>query len=111
MAFPVRVIAFVGLAAVLGHRDAASAQSARQIPDLQVDPSWPQLPENWILGASAGIATDSARNVWFIHRPGSATEKKACCRPAPVVMQFDPTGKLLQSWEDRKSTRLNSSHT
>ena len=76
----------------------ARAQARKEIPDLQVDPSWPRLPENWILGASAGIATDSARNVWFIHRPGSATEKKVCCWPAPVVMQFDPSGKLLQSW-------------
>ena len=76
----------------------ADAQTARQIPTFQVDPSWPQLPETWILGASAGIAADSSGNVWFIHRPGSVTERKACCRPAPVVMQFDPAGKLLQSW-------------
>ncbi|HYR89880.1 MAG TPA: hypothetical protein VE422_37750 [Terriglobia bacterium] len=26
------------------------------------------------------------------------TEKKACCKPAPVVMEFSPSGKLLQSW-------------
>jgi len=70
----------------------------KQIPSLQVDPLWPQLPETWILGASAGIATDKFDNVWIIHRPASVTEKKACCKPAPVVMEFDPAGRLLQSW-------------
>ena len=47
----------------------------------------------------AGIATDSKDNVWAIHRGGSVTLKKACCRPAPAVMQFDPSGRLLQSWD------------
>ena len=46
----------------------------------------------------AGIATDAQDNVWVIHRPGMVTEKKVCCKPAPVVMQFDASGKLLQSW-------------
>ena len=90
------VITFcIGLIAAVS---SARAQSGKQVPTFQVDPSWPQLPETWILGASAGIAADSSGNVWFLHRPGSVTEKKACCRPAPVVMQFDAAGKLLQSW-------------
>src|SRR5579864_9108164 len=76
----------------------ADAQTGKQVPNLQVDPLWPQFPETWILGASAGIATDKLDNVWIIHRPASVTEKKACCRPAPVVMEFDPAGKLVQSW-------------
>jgi len=71
---------------------------APQPPALEVDPYWPQIPETWIFGVGAGIATDAQNNVWIIHRPGMVTEKKACCRPAPVVMQFDASGKLLQSW-------------
>jgi DNA-binding beta-propeller fold protein YncE len=76
----------------------ADAQPRKQLPSLQVDPFWPQWPETWILGASAGIATDKFDNVWIIHRPGTVAEKRACCKPAPVVMEFDPAGKLLQSW-------------
>ena len=76
----------------------SQAQPGKQLPAFKVDPYWPQLPETWILGASAGIAADPFDNVWIIHRPASVTEKKACCRPAPVVMEFDPSGKLLQSW-------------
>src|ERR1700730_10748726 len=45
----------------------ADAQTGKQLPILQVDPLWPQLPETWILGASAGIATDNFDNVWIIH--------------------------------------------
>ena len=75
-----------------------AAQKQRQTPILQVDPYWPQLPENWIIGVGAGVAADAENNVWIIHRPGTVTEKKACCKPAPVVMEFSPSGKLLQSW-------------
>ena len=50
-------------------------------------------------GAMAGIATDSKDNVWIVHRSAGVTMKKACCKAAPVVMQFDPSGRLLQSWE------------
>jgi DNA-binding beta-propeller fold protein YncE len=90
------VITFcIGLLTTISNAD---EQTGKQIPNLQVDPLWPQLPETWILGASAGIAADKFDNVWIIHRPASVTEKKACCRPAPVVMEFDPAGKLLQSW-------------
>ena len=76
----------------------AQAQTGRQLPVLAVDPFWPQLPEDWILGVGAGIATDADDHVWIIHRPGMVTEKKMCCKPAPVVMEFDASGKLLQSW-------------
>jgi hypothetical protein len=76
----------------------AKAQEGRQVPVLAVDPYWPQLPETWILGVGAGIATDADDHVWIIHRPGMVTEKKVCCKPAPVVMEFDASGKVLQSW-------------
>ena len=76
----------------------ADVQTGKQLPNLQVDPSWPQWPETWIQGPSAGIATDKLDNVWIIHRPASVTDKRACCKPAPAVMEFDTAGKLLQSW-------------
>ena len=69
-----------------------SQSPSMQPPALAVDPYWPQLPETWIFGVGAGIATDAQNNVWVIHRPGMVTEKKVCCTPAPVVMQFDALG-------------------
>lgn len=76
----------------------ADTQSGKQLPGFQVDPSWPQLPETWILGPIAGIATDESDNVWLIHRPASVTDKRLCCKAAPVVIEFDSAGRLLQSW-------------
>ena len=84
----------IGLMLVL-----CAAHVQAQAPICQVDPAWPRVPENWIFGAMAGIATDSKDNVWIIHRSAGVTMKKACCKAAPVVMQFDPSGRLLQSWE------------
>ena len=58
------------------------SQAPRSGPVCRVDPSWPRVPENWIFGAMAGIATDSKDNVWVIHRSAGVTLKKACCRSA-----------------------------
>jgi hypothetical protein len=82
---------------------------ADEIPRFQVDASWPQtLPNNWIMGQAAGVAVDAEDHVWVIQRPKSLTndEKAAtlnpptskCCAPAPPVMEFDPSGKLLRAW-------------
>ena len=82
---------------------------ADEIPRFQVDASWPQtLPNNWIMGQAAGVAVDAEDHVWVVQRPKSLTndEKAAtlnpptskCCAPAPPVMEFDPSGKLLRAW-------------
>jgi DNA-binding beta-propeller fold protein YncE len=101
MKFMHRPIPFIVLIAAfcsIVSRQRLAAQTQRQIPVLQVDSHWPQLRENWIIGVGAGVATDAESNVWIIHRPGTVAEKRACCKPAPVVMEFSPSGKLLQSW-------------
>lgn len=77
----------------------SSGQSAaRRAPVFEVDPYWPKLPADWILGVAAGVAADSHDNVWIIHRPATVTEQAPCCKPAPPVMEFDSSGRLLQSW-------------
>jgi len=98
MSNALRIIVVAILAACSAALLTTQAQTGKPIPNLQVDPSWPQWPETWIQGASAGIASDKLDHVWIIHRPANVTEKRACCRPAPAVMEFDSAGKLLQSW-------------
>jgi DNA-binding beta-propeller fold protein YncE len=96
--FPlIAVIATLALGS-LAPDHSAQAQNGTQVPVLTVDPYWPQLPDDWILGVGAGVATDADDHVWIIHRPGMVTEVKTCCKPAPIVMEFDPSGKLLQRW-------------
>jgi DNA-binding beta-propeller fold protein YncE len=78
-------------------------------PRYAVDPYWPKpLPNNWILGQVAGIATDSRDHIWVIHRPRTATEdergatlnppRSKCCVPAPAVLEFDAAGNMLRAW-------------
>lgn len=78
-------------------------------PAFQPEPFWPKpLPENWILGQVAGIATAPNGNIWVLHRPASLLddEKGAtknppeykCCKAAPPVLEFDADGNLLRHW-------------
>lgn len=80
-----------------------------RVPTYRVDPSWPkELPSNWIIGQVGGLTVDSHNNIWVYHRPRSCTpdelgavqipQRSMCCAPAPSVLEFDQSGKLLQSW-------------
>ena len=74
--------------------------TADDVPQFQIDPFWPKpLPNNWILGQVAGIATDKYDRVWVVQRPLSLTPRERaaeqnppeakCCRAAPPVLLFD----------------------
>ena len=78
-------------------------------PRYAVDALWPKpLPNNWILGQVAGIATAKDDTIWMIHRPLTLTDdekgstltppRSKCCSAAPPVLQFDRAGNLLRSW-------------
>ena len=78
-------------------------------PRYAVDALWPKpLPNHWILGQVAGIATAKDDTIWMIHRPLTLTDdekgstltppRSKCCSAAPPVLQFDRAGNLLRSW-------------
>jgi DNA-binding beta-propeller fold protein YncE len=78
-------------------------------PVFEVDPFWPKpLPNNWLMGQAAGVAVDKRNHVWVVQRPKSLTDdekgatltppRSLCCRPAPPVLEFDPSGTLVQAW-------------
>ncbi len=86
-----------------------AAALAADPPGFAVEAAWPKpLPNNWILGQVAGVATDEQDHVWIVQRPASLTpdEKGAaltprrskCCIPAPPVIEFDAEGNVLRSW-------------
>jgi len=91
---------------------AEAAEGQVMAPRFEVDPFWPKrLPNNWILGATIGVAVDSRDHVWIVHRNtpdqfGAFNEIGAaqnpplseCCVPAPPVLEFDPDGNLVGSW-------------
>ena len=75
----------------------AQSQSTVRAPMFQVDPGWPTIPNDWVLGEVSSIAVDSRDRVWVLHRPRSIPEAQRA-KAAPPVLQFDSTGKLLASW-------------
>lgn len=92
---------------LLGERVEAASHQA---PKFVVDPFWPKpLPNHWLLGSVIGISIDSRDHVFVIHRPQSLSEnleigastqppRALCCFPAPNILEFDPEGRVVNSW-------------
>jgi len=96
-------IALLFAAERLVERSALAQRQAQ--PSYEVDPFWPHMPEQWLLGQVAGLDVDAQDHVWIIQRPWSLNDdEKAgnpeakCCRPAPPVMEFDAAGNYVQGW-------------
>src|SRR3989442_14531371 len=88
-----------------GLTDRSAAASDSSAPRVEVDPVWPKpLPNNWLMGQAAGVATDRHDHVWGIHRPKSLTEDERgatlkpplfrCCVPGHPQLVFDVDGAL-----------------
>lgn len=92
--------------------DAASSSvpsSSTDVPSFTVDPSWPQeMPDDWIMGSVTAVFVDDSDHVWVTHLPETLTPEETsavqdppigiCCRPAPVVVEFDAAGNVVQGW-------------
>jgi hypothetical protein len=76
---------------------AAHGQSAPRVPEFRVDPSWPVVPNGWVLGEVTSVAVDRNDNIWVLHVPQSIPEAQRA-NAAPPVLQFDAGGQLLTSW-------------
>jgi hypothetical protein len=86
------------LLALLSVGGSAGAQESRlRAPEFKVDPAWPTIPNNWVLGEVTSISVDSKDNVWVLHVPQSIPEAQRA-NAAPPVLEFDSAGKLLASW-------------
>ena len=88
---------------------ASAANNERQAPYFEVDPFWPQpLPNKWILGSTIGVAVDDRDHVYIVHRNDDgnfATQEigidngiAECCTAAPPILEFDPSGSLVNAW-------------
>ena len=83
---------FAWLAAI-----AAAQTSPLRPPAFQLDPKWPAIPNDWVLGEVTSIAVGPDDHVWVLHRPRSIPAEKRA-NAAPPVLEFDTAGKLLGSW-------------
>ena len=115
--FVARFSAFAVAAALAGacasesRAPGAAPGSSDEPPVFGVDASWPQeLPNNWILGPITSVFVDARDHVWITHLPETLTPEEAaavqdppigeCCVPAPVVIELDPAGAVVQAWGD-----------
>ena len=97
------------LAMLLVATIAIQPANAQQPPKFKVEPFWPvELPNNWIIGQVGGLTVDNHNHIWVLQRPASDTPdeigasltppRSQCCLPAKPVLEFDASGKLIQSW-------------
>jgi hypothetical protein len=86
------VLVLTQLASGAGH-----AQSAVRAPEFRVDPSWPTVPNGWVLGEVTSVAVDRNDDIWVLHVPQSIPEAQRA-NAAPPVLKFDAAGQLLTSW-------------
>jgi NHL repeat-containing protein len=91
------VLLVAGVANQRAHGQRAAAGGAGSVPLFQVDPTWPKLPNNWVMGLVSSVAVDQRDHVWILHRPRvvPADKRKSA---APAVLEFDAAGKFVQGW-------------
>jgi hypothetical protein len=75
----------------------SAAQSLPRTPQFELDPKWPEIPNNWVLGEVTSISVDRRDHIWVLHVPQSIPEVQRA-NAAPPVLEFDAAGKLLTSW-------------
>ena len=103
-----------GCAGGAGPAGDAEAASVGGVPSFQVDPTWPrEMPDLWIMGAVTSVFVDDQDHVWVTHLRETLTPEETsavqsppigdCCVPAPVVVEFDPAGNVVQGWGDPES--------
>lgn len=84
----------------------AQSSPIREIPTFQVDPSWPHVPSQWVMGPVSGLNVDSHDHIWIITRPREIGSPNALGgkpleqgkTPAPPLMEFDADGNFIKGW-------------
>jgi hypothetical protein len=90
------------VALMLSHGPARAADS--EVPRFVVDPYWPKpLPNRWVTGAVGGICVDREDHVFGVNRSDlTAMEQTVGKEPAPVVIEYDSDGNIVNAWGDPK---------
>jgi DNA-binding beta-propeller fold protein YncE len=90
---------------VLGTIYLAPLQAQSKGPKFEVDPNWPKpLPNLWVTGGIGGVCIDSHDHVFMLNRRDLTDNDLDAGRQAPVVIEFDPDGNVVNSFGDPDST-------
>ncbi len=66
-------------------------------PVFELDPSWPTMPDEWVLGEVSSIGVDDQGRILLLHRPRSGPSEERSTA-APPVLEFDIAGSFLGAW-------------
>jgi len=95
----------VRLAIALGFLCLASLRAQSKAPTFAVDPVWPKpLPNLWVTGGIGGVCIDSRDHVFILNRRDLTDNDLDAGHQAPVVIEFDPEGNVVNSFGDTDST-------
>ena len=99
--------------------------AAQGAPNYKVVPLWPHpFPDDsWVIGSVSGVTVDSQNHIWVVHRGNDSLEgnekgmapaatangpgipsSSVCCMAAPVVLEYDASGKYLSGFGGPSST-------
>jgi DNA-binding beta-propeller fold protein YncE len=93
------VCAFGFAMAAISSTTAQAADSAA--PKYEVDPSWPKpFPNQWVFGGLGGLCIDAQDHVFLLHRQDPSEEDLNSGRLAPLIIELDPAGAVVNSWGD-----------
>ena len=81
------VMSALALGRPLLARQGEAGAALKGVPAFEADPKWPTPPSDWTWGQVIGIYADSRGHVWTSSRSR--------------ISEWDPQGKLLQSWDAR----------
>ena len=94
-----------GLALALGLLCPAPLYAQSKAPEFEVDPSWPKpLPNLWVTGGIGGLCIDSRDHVFILNRRDLTDNDLDAGHQAPVVIEFDPAGNVVNSFSDPDTT-------
>ena len=77
------------------------------VPMFDIDPSWPQPHEDWLIGHTTALYGAPDGHMWMVQRPSTIVDDEIatnwgagveCCVPAPPVLEFDEDGKVVSSF-------------
>lgn len=76
---------------------AAQDTKGRKVPIFKVDPTWPKIPHNWVLGEVSSVSVDADNHIWVLQRPRTLRPAQRSMA-APAVLEFDVDGNFITGW-------------
>jgi hypothetical protein len=95
----IKVIPYAVCLALLGLFCSPWAVGQDDAPQYKIDPYWPKpLPNHWVLGGVGGICMDHDGNIFALNRSEYNENDLEAGERAPLVLEFNSAGDLLNSW-------------